>query len=38
VDPAQPFRPGAAAIMLAIGLLAAGGAIGAFKRRDLLEA
>jgi ABC-2 type transport system permease protein len=36
--PAQPFRAGAAAVMLAIGVLAAVGAIGAFERRDLLEA
>jgi ABC-2 type transport system permease protein len=36
--PAQPFRPEAAAIMLAIGVLAVVGAIGAFERRDLLEA
>jgi ABC-2 type transport system permease protein len=36
--PGQPFRAGAAAIMLAIGVLAAVGAIGAFERRDLLEA
>jgi ABC-2 type transport system permease protein len=36
--PGQPFRPGAAAIMLAIGVLAVVGAIGTFERRDLLEA
>jgi ABC-2 type transport system permease protein len=36
--PAQPFRGGAAAIMVAIGLLAALAALGAFRRRDLLGA
>ena len=36
--PVQPFQPGAAAIMVAIGAVAALGAIAAFKRRDLLGA
>ncbi|MFI5004709.1 MAG: hypothetical protein ACHQE6_06820 [Solirubrobacterales bacterium] len=36
--PAQPFRGAAAAIMAAIGLLAALAALGAFRRRDLLGA
>jgi ABC-2 type transport system permease protein len=36
--PAQPFRGGAAAIMLAIGLVAALAALGVFRRRDLLGA
>jgi ABC-2 type transport system permease protein len=34
--PAQPFRVGAAAIMLAIGLLAALAALAVFRRRDLI--
>jgi ABC-2 type transport system permease protein len=34
--PAQPFRAGAAAIMLAIGLLAALAALAVFRRRDLI--
>jgi ABC-2 type transport system permease protein len=34
--PAQPFRPGAAAVMLGIGLLAAAAALWAFARRDLV--
>jgi ABC-2 type transport system permease protein len=34
--PAQPFRAGAAAIMLAIGLLTALAALAAFRRRDLV--
>ncbi len=33
--PAQPFRGGAAAIMVGIGLLAAVAALGVFRRRDL---
>ena len=36
--PVQPFRSGAAAIMLAIGLAAALVALAAFRRRDLLGA
>jgi ABC-2 type transport system permease protein len=36
--PAQPFRAGAAAVMLAIGLVAALTALGVFRRRDLLGA
>lgn len=36
--PAQPFRAGAAAVMLGIGLAAALGALAAFRRRDLLGA
>lgn len=36
--PTQPFRAGAAAVMLAIGLAAAAGALAAFRRRDLLGA
>jgi ABC-2 type transport system permease protein len=36
--PAQQFRAGAAAIMVAIGLLAAVAALGLFRRRDLLGA
>jgi len=36
--PEQSFRVGAAAIMLAIGLVAAIAALGAFRRRDLLGA
>ncbi len=36
--PAEPFRVGAAAVMLAIGLLGALAAIAAFERRDLLGA
>jgi ABC-2 type transport system permease protein len=36
--PGQPFRPEAAAVMLAIGMLVMVGAIGAFERRDLLGA
>jgi ABC-2 type transport system permease protein len=36
--PAQPFRAGAAAVMLAIGLLAALTALGVFRRRDLFGA
>jgi ABC-2 type transport system permease protein len=36
--PAQPFRAGAAAIMVAIGLAAAAAAIAVFERRDLLGA
>jgi ABC-2 type transport system permease protein len=34
--PAQPFRGGAAAIMVGIGLLAAVAALGVFRRRDLV--
>jgi ABC-2 type transport system permease protein len=34
--PAQPFRAGAAAVMVAIGLAAALGALAAFRRRDLI--
>ncbi len=34
--PAQPFRAGAAAVMLAIGAVSALAAIGVFERRDLL--
>jgi ABC-2 type transport system permease protein len=33
--PAQPFRPAAAAIMVAVGIVAAVSAVGAFERRDL---
>jgi len=36
--PTQPFRGPAAAVMVAIGLLAAGAALAAFRRRDLLGA
>jgi ABC-2 type transport system permease protein len=36
--PAQPFRAGAAAIMVGIGLVAAVAAIRLFERRDLLGA
>jgi ABC-2 type transport system permease protein len=36
--PAQPFRPGAAAVMTAIGLVAALASLGVFRRRDLLGA
>jgi ABC-2 type transport system permease protein len=36
--PAQPFRAGAAAVMVGIGLLAAVAAIGVFERRDLIGA
>ncbi len=36
--PAQPFRTGSAAAMLAIGVAAAGAALAAFRRRDLLAA
>jgi ABC-2 type transport system permease protein len=36
--PTQPFRGGAAAVMIAIGLLAAAAALAAFRRRDLLGA
>jgi len=36
--PAQPFRPGAAAVMLAIGLLCAVAAVEVFERRDLTGA
>lgn len=36
--PAQAFRPGPAAIMVGVGILAAAAAIVAFKRRDLLGA
>jgi ABC-2 type transport system permease protein len=36
--PAQPFRPGAAAAMVAIGLLAAIAALNTFRRRDLVGA
>jgi ABC-2 type transport system permease protein len=36
--PAQPFRPAAAAIMVAIGLVAALAALAVFRRRDLLGA
>jgi ABC-2 type transport system permease protein len=36
--PAQSFQPEAAAIMVAIGLAAAAGALGVFRRRDLLAA
>jgi ABC-2 type transport system permease protein len=34
--PAQPLRPAAAAIMTALGLLAAGTAVAAFRQRDLM--
>ncbi len=34
--PAQPFRPGAAAVMVAIGLLTALAALAVFRRRDLI--
>jgi ABC-2 type transport system permease protein len=34
--PAQPLRAGAAAIMLAVGLLAALAALAVFRRRDLI--
>jgi ABC-2 type transport system permease protein len=34
--PAQPFRPGAAAVMVAIGILAAIAALNTFRRRDLV--
>jgi ABC-2 type transport system permease protein len=34
--PTQPFRVGAAAIMVAIGLLAAAAALAIFRRRDLI--
>jgi ABC-2 type transport system permease protein len=36
--PAQPFRAGAAAVMVGIGLVAALSALGVFRRRDLLGA
>lgn len=36
--PAQAFRPGAAAVMVAIGLLAARAALAIFDRRDVLAA
>ena len=36
--PAQPFRAGAAAVMVAVGLLAGGSAVAAFERRDLAGA
>jgi ABC-2 type transport system permease protein len=36
--PAQPFRAGAAAVMIAIGATAALAGIGRFQRRDLLSA
>jgi ABC-2 type transport system permease protein len=36
--PAQPFRPGAAAVMVAIGILAAIAALNTFRRRDLVGA
>ena len=36
--PAQPFRAGAAAVMVAIGLAAAAAALPAFRRRDLTGA
>jgi ABC-2 type transport system permease protein len=36
--PTQPFRAGAAAVMLAIGTVSALAAIGVFRRRDLLGA
>jgi ABC-2 type transport system permease protein len=36
--PAEPFRAGAAAIMIGIGLAAALAALAAFRRRDLLGA
>ena len=36
--PAQSFRAGAAALMIAIGVVASVAAIGAFRRRDLLGA
>ncbi len=36
--PAQPFRAGAAAVMVAIGLLAAIAAVAVFNRRDLIGA
>lgn len=36
--PQQPFRGGAAVVMLAIGLAAAAAAVAAFRRRDLLGA
>ncbi len=34
--PAQPFRPGAAAVMLAVGLISALAALLVFRRRDLV--
>ena len=34
--PAAPFRPGAALVMLAIGVAGALGALACFRRRDLL--
>jgi ABC-2 type transport system permease protein len=36
--PAEPFRTGAALVMVAIGLVASAAAIGAFERRDLISA
>jgi len=36
--PVQPFRTGAAAIMIATGLLAAGAGVAWFERRDVLGA
>ena len=36
--PAQPFRAGAAAVLVAIGVVAAGVALAAFGRRDLTGA
>jgi len=36
--PAQPFRAGAAAVLVAIGVVTALAAIGVFRRRDLLGA
>ena len=36
--PAQPFRAGAAAVMVAIGVVAAAAALPAFRRRDLTGA
>jgi ABC-2 type transport system permease protein len=36
--PAQPFRPGAAAVMVAIAILAATAALNIFRRRDLVGA
>ncbi len=36
--PAQPFRAGAAAVMLALGAVASLAALGVFQRRDLLGA
>ena len=36
--PAQPFRVGAAAVMVGAGLVVALAAVGAFRRRDLIGA